>query len=113
MELGTTAVLAAMIKKIVDFLKYAANRDVNAVVTQITSWAAGVAVTFLVAHSDFAGGVAIHGTLMSNLNNWSVALIGVNLASLAGVGWDAIKAIDNTNSAVVPDLLPTVVDPAP
>lgn len=105
MELATTAALTALIKKLVDFFKYAANKDVNAVVTQLVSWASGVAVTFLVAHSDFAGGVDLHGMLLANLNNWSIALLGINLSSIAGVGWDALKAIDNSNSAATPNLL--------
>ena len=114
MELATTAALTALVKKVVDFFKYAANKDVNAVVTQLVAWVTGVAVMFLAKNSDFAGGIDMQGTLLANLNNWSITLIGVNLSSIAGVAWDAIKAFDNTNSAVVPNLIgPTHVSAAP
>jgi hypothetical protein len=105
MEFIPLLVMSALVKKIVDFVKYAANGDINAVVTQIGSWAAGVAVAFVAANSDFGEGIGINGQLLSALNGWSLALVGFNLASAAGIGWDVIKAVDNTNSAVVPNLM--------
>lgn len=105
MDLIPLVVLTAMIKKIVDTLKYGLAGDVNAVVTQIVAWLSGVGVMFVAANADFAESMAVNGVALGALNNWSIALIGVNLASTAGVAWDAIKAIDNNNSAAVPDLL--------
>lgn len=105
MEFVPLVVLTALIKKIVDTIKYLAAGDVNAVVTQIVAWLAGIAVAFLGAKSDWANSIQVGDVALSTLNNWSVALIGINLASTAGLTWDAIKAVDGSNSAVVPTLL--------
>lgn len=105
MELVPLLVLSALVKKIVDTVKYSLSGDVNAVVTQLTAWAAGIAVAFVAAHSDFAATLAVNGGVLDQLNNWSLAIVGINLASVAGVGWDTIKAVDNSNSAATPNLL--------
>lgn len=105
MEFVPLLVMSALVKKIVDFVKYAANGDINAVVTQLCSWLAGIAVAFIAANSDYGDGIGINGELLSTLNAWSLALVGFNLASAAGIGWDIIKAVDNSNSAIVPNLM--------
>jgi hypothetical protein len=105
MEFVPLVVLTALIKKIVDTIKYAVAGDVNAVATQIVAWLAGIGVAFLGANSDWANQMQIGGLPLDALNNWSIVLAGINLASTAGLAWDAIKAIDNDNSAAVPNLL--------
>jgi hypothetical protein len=105
MEFIPLVVLTALIKKVMDTLKYGLAGDVNAVVTQFVAWATGIGVTFVAANSDWAETMIVNGTAMGTLNGWSLALIGVNLASTAGVAWDVIKAVDNNNSAEVPNLL--------
>jgi hypothetical protein len=105
MDFVPLIVLTAMIKKIVDTLKYTVSGDLNAVVTQIVAWAAGVALAFVAANSDWGDTIMVNGQSLASLNGWSLAFVGVNLASLAGFGWDTLKAIDHTNSATVPTLL--------
>lgn len=105
MEFVPVLVMSTLVKKIVDTVKYASAGDVNATVTQVVAWLAGVAVTLAAAQSDFGAAIVVNGTTLGMLNVWSQALIGVNLASAAGVGWDVIKAVDNSNSAIVPNLL--------
>lgn len=105
MEFVPLLVLSSLVKKLTDFLKYALNADVNAIVTQIAAWLIGVAVAFVGAKSDWGHQLAVNGINVADLNNWSLLLVGVNLASLAGVGWDVIKAVDSSNSAAVPNLL--------
>lgn len=111
MEFVPLLVLSALIKKIVDTVKYGAAGDVNAVVTQVVAWLAGIAVAFLAASSDFGDSIAVNGDFLGLLNGWSVALVGLNLASTAGIGWDIIKAVDSSNSAVVPNLLARTTAP--
>lgn len=108
MEFVPLLVLSALIKKIVDTVKYGAAGDVNAVATQIVVWIAGVLVMFAAAASDLGAQLTVNGHSLGDLNNWSVVLVGVNLASTASVGWDVIKAVDNSNSAAVPNLLTNV-----
>jgi hypothetical protein len=105
MDFVPLLLLTALVKKAVDFVKYATSGDINAVVTQIVAWAMGIGMAFLAANSDWADSVLVNGQPLSTLNGWSLALVGVNIASLAGFGWDTVKALDNKNSAVVPDLL--------
>lgn len=106
MEFVPVVVLAALVKKATDTIKYITNGDVNAFVTQLVVWAIGIAFTILFAHSDFGNSIEIAGTNLSGLNVWSQVLVGLNVASVGSVGWDAIKAFDNTDSAATPSLLP-------
>lgn len=113
MEFVPLLVMTALVKKVVDFVKYGTSGDVNAVVTQLTAWAAGVAAAFLAANSDWGDSIMVNGDPLAFLNGWSLTLLGVNIASVAGFGWDTLKALDNSNSAAVPDLLDTPTRPAP
>lgn len=97
--------MSAFVKKVVDMVKFVAAGDVNAVVTQLVAWVAGIAAVFLAAKSDFGSQMVINQLALSSLNNWALAFTGLVLASIAGVGWDTISAIDNTNSANTPRLL--------
>jgi hypothetical protein len=110
MEFVPLLLMASIVKKGVDFVKYAISADVNAVVTQLVAWAVGIGLAFLAANSDWAEDINVNGQALALLNGWSLVLVGVAIASLAGFGWDAVKAIDSSNSAVVPDLL---AHPAP
>lgn len=96
---------ASLIKKIIDFIKYLAGGDVNAVLTQLAAWSAGVGLAFITANSEFGDTFIVNGRPMSALNSWALVLAGLNAASVAGLGWDTLKALDNTNSAKVPHLL--------
>ena len=105
MDFVPLVVLSALVKKLIDTVKYAAAGDLNAVSTQILTWLSGIAVVAVAAHSDIAQTLAVNGFTLGSLNGWSQVLVGVNLASTASVGWDVIKAVDASNSAVVPNLL--------
>jgi len=105
MDFVPLLLMTALVKKVVDLVKYATSGDINAVVTQLVAWLVGIGVTFAAASSDWAENTLVNGQPLSTLNGWGIVLVGVNLASLAGFGWDTIKAIDGSNSAIVPDLL--------
>jgi hypothetical protein len=106
MDFVPLVVMVSLVKKVVDFVKYAVNGDVNAIVTQIVAWLVGIGSAFLAANSDWARSIMINGQPLSSLNAWSLVFVGVVLASVAGFGWDTVKAIDGTNSAQVPPLVP-------
>lgn len=112
MDFVPLLVMTALVKKVVDFVKYVVNGDVNALVTQLVAWGMGIALAFIAANSDWAESILINSIPLAALSGWSLVFVGVNIASLAGFGWDAIKAIDGSNSAIVPDLLPPVVTTA-
>jgi hypothetical protein len=96
---------ASLIKKVIDFVKYLTAGDVNAVLTQVVAWAVGVGLAFVTANSEFGEAIIVNGHPMNTLNSWALVLAGLNAASVAGLGWDTLKALDNTNSAKVPDLV--------
>lgn len=105
MEFVPLLVMSALVKKVVDFCKYGANGDINGMVTQIVSWVTGIAVAFLAANSNWGDGIVVNGQSLGSLNPASLVFVGFNLASAAGVTWDAIKAVDDSNSAIVPNLM--------
>lgn len=102
MDFAPLLVAAALIWKIVDFVKYLRARDVDSCITQASVWLAGVVVVFLLAATDYASGIRIGDLDLDALNGWSLLLLGLSMGSTASVFVDAKKAVDNTDSAAVP-----------
>lgn len=109
MDFAPLLAALALAWKIVDLAKQVRVRDINAVVTQLVSWAAGVFVIFLLAHTDFASGVRVGSTHLNLLNGWSLVLVGLTVASLGSVTYDFKRAIDGTDSAAQPALVSGLV----
>lgn len=105
MDFAPLLVAAALIWKLVDFVKFVKAKDINAVTTQLAVWVAGVVVIFLLAATDFASGVTIGDKNLDSLNAASLLLLGLSMGSTASVFVDAKKAVDGTDSAAVPALL--------
>lgn len=104
MDFVPLLLMVACIKKVVDLIKYATNADINGLITQVVAWAAGIGVVAVMAHSDFASTAVINGVTLESLNWAGIAIAGTVVASAAGFGWDTLKSLDNTNSAIVPNL---------
>jgi hypothetical protein len=104
MEFVPLLVIAALVKKALDTLKFLTNQDWNAVLTQVVAWAVGVAAVFAVAHSDFGSDLVVAGHALAGLNGWSLSLVGAQIASAASLAWDTLKAVDNHNTAATPPL---------
>lgn len=100
--------LLALVYAVINFLKEVTNKQVNAVVTQLITWVAGVVGVWLFSESDFGSAIAVGetGYTLSNINFSSLILVGLTIGSLAMVAYDLKKAIDRTDSAVAPKLLP-------
>lgn len=96
-------VAIALVKKLLDVVRYALADDWRNVATQVIAWVAGVAVIMLFAASDWAAGFQVGSLALANMNLASQVLAGFALASTASLAVDAIKAIDNSQSAAVPD----------
>lgn len=92
MEFVPVLALLALVKKIIDLLKYASNRDVNGVVTTIASWIAGVVAVVLFAATDFADGISVGDTALGVLNMASLVAVGLTIGSGAGVTADWLSA---------------------
>jgi hypothetical protein len=115
MEFVVLFLVAVTVKKVLDAVKYTANYDWSALVTQVLSWAGGIGSMAVLAHTALGDKITMFNELLALLNGWTQAVLGVGAASAASVGWDFIKAFDNTNSAAVPSLdrRRTPHDPSP
>jgi hypothetical protein len=112
-EFVPLATAVALMWKIVDFAKHCRVRDVNAVVTQLATWSAGVVVTLLLAWSDWGDKVPVASTQLGKLNGASLVLFGLSLGATASVGYDLKRAIDNNDSAAMPALVTGAVPITP
>ena len=104
------AVLIALVIKITDLLKYARNKDVNGVTTILFVWIAGFVGVWLFANSAWSDGLVFGEKNLGSLNIASQILIGFAVGSSAGTVFDFKKALDGSDSAAVPSLIP---DPPP
>lgn len=105
-EFVPAVAMLALVLKVVDFLRYAKAGDLNGVVTQLIVWISGVAVLLLVAQTTWASTISVSGVTLSHLSFWSVVFAGFTVSSGASLVKDTLKAVDNTNSAALPTLLP-------
>lgn len=105
-EFITTAGAVALVKAIVDFLKYIRANDVNGYVTQAAVWLAGIGVTLLLKISDFADAFDVSGVTLDTANAGTVILAGLGLGSATMLANDFKKAIDSADTAVKPPLVP-------
>lgn len=106
MEFVPAVAMLLLITKVVDFLRYARNRDANGVLTQLIAWAGGVAVVLLVAKTTWANGITVGDRPLNYLDIWSQLFAGLMIGSSASFAKDLTKSIDNNNSSAIPTLLP-------
>lgn len=106
MEFLPIIAMATLTLKLIDFFRYLRAADVNGITTQLATWVAGIVVVLLVAQTDWASGIAIGSMNLSTLGFWSLVFYGLSAGSTASFVKDSIKAVDNTNSAAIPTLIP-------
>ena len=113
-----TLALVTLVTTTINLFRYLRGRDFNGAGTIAAAWVAGVAAVMIAAQTDFASGIAVGDRTLEGLNAWSQVFIGLSVASLGSFLTDAKKAIDNTDTAVKPSLIPErtartahVVDP--
>lgn len=96
----------ALVKAIIDLVKYVRNGDVNGWVTQLAVWVAGVAVVVLYSHSDFTGPFNDVAGIDIGTTGWAtLVILGLALGAQAMLVVDFKKAIDSGDSAAKPDLI--------
>lgn len=105
--------LLALVWKFTDFLKHAAARDLNGVVTQLVAWVAGFVAVVLFAHSAYAGHLVIHGLRFDHVSWVDQLLAGLLIGSAGSASYDVKTALDQTDSAATPRLLHPRVAPPP
>ncbi len=105
MEFLPALALLALVKKLIDFLRYASARDVNGVVTQLVTWVSGFGALLLAAQTNWADQIMVGDSSLAALNVWSLVFVGMTVASSASVVHDVTKAVDNKDTAAIPKLL--------
>jgi hypothetical protein len=100
--------LVALVTKITDFLRLLANlsQQRSAVLTQAVAWVGGVAGVFLYSASDFGPTVKIGTLLLDDVNSFSKVVLGLAVASAGSLAVDFKQALDRSDSAAKPPLVP-------
>lgn len=101
----TTTGSLALVKALVDLIKYVRAKDTNGWLTQLTVWLAGIGVVLLLKASDFAATFMIGDISLLDANTGTVILAGFGLGSAAMLANDVKKALDNSDDASKPDLV--------
>lgn len=97
--------LAALVLKIIDFLRYLRAGDWNGVGTQLAVWGAGVVALFIAAQTQFADRIPIGDLNLGHLGAWDIIFAGLTVGSTASTIKDiGYKALDNNNTAKIPTL---------
>jgi hypothetical protein len=124
MEVLSLVSLIALGMSIVSFLKFARAKDWNSVVTQGATWAVGIFLVFLAGEADITSGIVLIKGVppLGSINAFSKVLLGFMFLSLGSQVYNLKKAIDRSDSAAEPALLPPAkvvtadgesVDPTP
>lgn len=104
--------LGTVVFSFVNVLKFASGKQWNSVVTQLIAWAAGIAGIFLAGATQFAAGINVGDMTLETLNGPSKFFLGLVATSLLSTLNEFKKAIDSTDSAATPPLVPSA-DKAP
>lgn len=107
MEVMTLAGLAALVVKVMTVVK-SVGKDNRAVVTQVVTWAVGIAVAFLAAHAKVTSDLVVFGAFrLGDLDASSLVLAGISVASLGStLLHDFPNAIDSSTSVAEPPIGP-------
>lgn len=106
MDFVPLVALAGLVFAFNNFLKFLSGKDFKSAVTQLIVWASGVAGIFIAAQTDFAGGIRIGDEALSTLNGWSLLFVGLTFASVASTLNEVKKALDSSDTAKTPPMIP-------
>lgn len=105
MDFIPTLALGLLVYTIINFLRYATNREWHGVGTIASAWVAGVIGVILAAQTDFASGISVGDESLATLNLWSLVFVGLTVASTGSAFSDALGAVDTTRTTAKPPLL--------
>ena len=105
-----TVGLVALVWKFIDFLRNVTSWSDPAarknVITQVCAWVAGLAAVLLYGESQLGESVTVGTKTLEDADTATKIIIGLMVASLASATVDIKKAIDGSDSAKQPPLLP-------
>lgn len=92
--------VAVAVNKTVSVVKAIVNRDANGFVTPLVVWAVAIAAVVLMAHASLTmnGQIPTLGVTFGSLDGASQVLLGWVLGGGASFSFDALSAIDNTDT---------------
>ena len=104
---GASFIFGALILKLVDFVKYARNGDVNGLTTIVTGWVVGFVAIKLTLLTDWSDEIKFGAESLKDLGLGSQLVLALVATSVAGLLYDAKKAVDNTDTASIPRMTET------
>jgi hypothetical protein len=105
--------LGAFILKLVDLLKYLLKQDWSGVVTLGLTWVVGFCAVQAFIETQWGDEVKIGDETLDQLNTVSKIVFGLVAPAVAALLYDAKKAVDNSDTAATPRLLPSKRKPRP
>lgn len=103
-EFAPLLLMATLIGKILDLAKYIRVGNLNAVVTQIVGFVAGVVVVMLAAQTNYASEIVLGDLSLADANIATQIFLGLLATSLFSALYDFKKAFDSTDTAATPSL---------
>jgi drug/metabolite transporter (DMT)-like permease len=100
MDLFSAGALVALGIKLIDVIGFTMDRKWGAVRTQLTAWAAGIAITFLAASSDVARSLEFGGHTLQGMSIGSLILVGLSLLSTGSLAVDAARGVQRTAASL-------------
>ncbi len=113
MEFVPVLAMVTLVITIINMLKYLRSGNHNGAFTTFSVLVAGVVTVLLAAQTDFAAGIIIADRPLGDYNNWSLLFMGLTIGSMGAFAVDIKAAIDNTDSAVKPNLTTLSDTPPP
>lgn len=100
--------IALAVNKTVSVIKAITNKDMNGAFTQVLVWVVGIAAVVLAAHATLTESMIIPGlnVTLGSLDTPSHVLLGWILGGSGSFAFDIKKALDNSDNAVEPSLIP-------
>lgn len=86
------------------WFKLVSAKDWNGAATQFAAWVVGIAFAFVWAQTAWAEHINFQGIPLADLNGWSLVIAGFAAGSTASLGYVALKAFDNNQTAAEPSL---------
>lgn len=107
-SIASLAALLALTWKFIDFLRLLVNLpgSRSGVITQLASWAAAIGAVFLYGASQVGGRVVVDDLSVDRMDSPTKVLLGLAIGSAASAVVDWKKATDNSDTAVIPPLVP-------
>lgn len=105
-DFSSLAIIGLMTWTAVAFLKHLRAKAYNDAITLVVILVVAVAVTCLLAASDFGAGVKVGEFSLADVNFASKVLVGYGASSVLRAIYEGKKAVDSSTSAAEPKLLP-------